>query len=590
MRAENGFKALGLAACSALVASAAFAAPFKLELHSDARARLIYLVSDDEPDPKGWAKPDFDDSGWAAPITVVGGWLVGTLGMPWSTYGPNGHSNGHDRLLVRYAFDLPPGMAEASGTLQLVTDDNAQLFLNGKRFHTDDSKLLITEQPRSFDVGKDLKPCGNLLALRVYSMNPSAIGYKFKLSLHGQAGSAPPCGSPPTPALSRAAGATLTPTVTATATPRPTPEPTAKPTPKPRPTLKPLTLPKARVLPSPTARPTPKAAPGGARVAGPLRVAAPPLLARLATPLPWPCPPPSADEDAKAKAEPAEAPPRVLARRETIWMGDEGEDKLSAVQRQGATPVGCELRLPFHLDAPARVWAEASRLDGLRLGNVNAAPEVFIDDTYLGPFLAEHEQEWRSPQALQLQAGGHMLLLRCASVADAADLRIEDLRVLSDPLPETAKPTPVTRCRCGDSPVSRVWPARLKAKALMLSVLSGRTAFSGKLATLQQGQAWECLLRLPARQGKALPLVVREQAGPGDLCHLIFVPDHSMQVPVDALGYTPDAWEPVRVELCGGQLSLRLAQAPELRLPWKGKRLDLELGAQDLELGLKPAE
>lgn len=273
-------------------------------------------------------------------------------------------------------------------------------------------------------------------------------------------------------------------------------------------------------------------------------------------------------------------------------MGDEGQDKLSAAQRLSATAVGRELRLPFQLEKPARVWVEAQRLEGLRLGQVNAAPEVFVDEAYLGPLLAEHGGHWRSPRAVMLAAGGHSLLLRNAAVADAADLRIEGLRVLSDGQPEAPDPAPLLPpqpCACGVSPAGRAWPQRLAGKALLLSVLSGRTAYTGVLSHLRQGQAWECRLRLPSRKGKPLPLAVSVERGPGALCRLIIAPDPQVQAPVNALGYSPDTWEPARLELCGGQLSLRFAQAPEIRLPWPLDELDLELGAQDLELGLMPA-
>ena len=57
----------------------------------------------------------------------------------------------------------------------------------------------------------------------------------------------------------------------------------------------------------------------------------------------------------------------------------------------------------------------------------------------------------------------------------------------------------------------------------------------------------------------------------------------------DPVGYRPGAWEPLRFQLCGGQLRAEFAQAGVLQMPESAGQASLEIAAQDLELGLKPA-
>jgi len=73
---------------------------------------------------------------------------------------------------------------------------------------------------------------------------------------------------------------------------------------------------------------------------------------------------------------------------------------------------------------------------GLPVGDSDAAPEIFLDDAYLGPLLPEHGGDWRSPHALLLAAGPHRLLVRLApgSGAPPTALSLGSLRVLSDGL------------------------------------------------------------------------------------------------------------------------------------------------------------
>src|SRR5580692_11236879 len=91
-----------------------------------------------------------------------------------------------------------------------------------------------------------------------------------------------------------------------------------------------------------------------------------------------------------------------------------------------------EVRLGFRLKAEGPVWAEAAGLGGLRAEDRDAAPEVFLDDSYLGPLLAAAGGSWRSPQALVLEPGRHVLLVRRADAEGGARAHWSRLRVLGD--------------------------------------------------------------------------------------------------------------------------------------------------------------
>jgi hypothetical protein len=144
-------------------------------------------------------------------------------------------------------------------------------------------------------------------------------------------------------------------------------------------------------------------------------------------------------------------------------------------------------------------------------------------------------------------------------------------------------------CHCEDAPYSRAWPARLKGKDLYLSVLSGRAQSAGMMAHLPEGGAWECRMRLPARDGKAqaglikvLPLL----PGRAQL-QVVAVPDPKGGT--EARGYKLDEWFPLRVRWCERRLQLRFGELPELVTPLEAGPLDLEIAAQDIELSLAPA-
>jgi hypothetical protein len=279
-----------------------------------------------------------------------------------------------------------------------------------------------------------------------------------------------------------------------------------------------------------------------------------------------------------------------------LWLALAGVAQAAVLAQGGPLRLGLDepgalpqFSLAFHLSATARVWAEAQGLSGLKAGRSGEAPEVFLDDQYLGPLLAEHGGAWRSPEALDLAAGDHTLLLRCSSVGRPAACGARALKVLTDAPEKAFAAAPVLASDCGHPVLTRRWPARLHGESLVLSVLSGRTQSAGVMAELRPGQAWSCRVRLPAPHGQALPLVAKfsvTRAGRG--CLLLGL-DQQFQGPAQALGYSPDTWEPLTVAFCGGRLRVALAEAPPFGVDVAVPRLELELAAQDVELGLEPA-
>ena len=141
----------------------------------------------------------------------------------------------------------------------------------------------------------------------------------------------------------------------------------------------------------------------------------------------------------------ASATAAVIAENGLTVIGDGGSDAV-----RGGPPPQRRFHLPFQLSRAERVWVEAQGLQGLRHDS-NTAPEVFLDDVYLGPLRSEHGADWRSPQAVDLSPGAHVLELRCADAMDADDVSLQRLQVLSDSKARPAKPTvakPV-RTDCG---------------------------------------------------------------------------------------------------------------------------------------------
>jgi hypothetical protein len=281
--------------------------------------------------------------------------------------------------------------------------------------------------------------------------------------------------------------------------------------------------------------------------------------------------------------------PAVLAENGLLVIGDKGADAI-----RGGPPPQCRFQWRFKLDAPTKVWAEAEGLQGLQRGG-NAAPELFLGESYLGPLRLEHGDSWRSPKAVLLPAGEHALELRCAAVRDADDVSIQRLRVLSDaPAPSRPGPRrkPASAAACRDLRTRKDWPARLGRGSVTLSVLSGRQAGSGILVQLEPGQAWHCAVRVPqAPGGGALALAAQwERLGPQRWRLLFFIDPQGRANPRnDAVGYEPGAWEPLHLQLCEGRLQAAFAKTGALPQAVPQGPIQVEIAAQDLELGLKPA-
>jgi hypothetical protein len=302
----------------------------------------------------------------------------------------------------------------------------------------------------------------------------------------------------------------------------------------------------------------------------------------------------------------------VIAENGITVVGDRGADAL-----RGGPPPSCRIVVPFTLKAPGRVWAEASGLQG-QGPDPNAAPELFLDDTYLGILRAEHGVDWRSPEAVDLSAGAHTLLLRCADVPDADDVRMESLRVMGEiqgkPAPAARKrmpPKPAAAPSAGATPLQAVAPepaaaltpgcGRLRERVewiggapergKTLSVFNGKVVDGGSLVILKSGEAFTLLVKVPGEEKqKALALSSGWKADKAErLCYLFFIDPQAAQLPArDARDYRPGAWEPLRFEFCDGRLSVRFAKAHPQSLAWHKDSAELVVGAQDLELALKP--
>jgi hypothetical protein len=108
-----------------------------------------------------------------------------------------------------------------------------------------------------------------------------------------------------------------------------------------------------------------------------------------------------------------------------------------------------EYDLSFALTATARVWAEVDVEAGLNRADSNGAPEVFLDDQYLGLLLAEQDGRWRSPQAFELPAGTHTLSVRAADGENVPSVRLRRVQALSDGQGHWASETVTRTCGCG---------------------------------------------------------------------------------------------------------------------------------------------
>lgn len=209
--------------------------------------------------------------------------------------------------------------------------------------------------------------------------------------------------------------------------------------------LRPAGVGALRALGGPSARRLPSLQPSPAPTILPARLSDSPAPAAAAGTLrPTPLPTPSATACVSG----------VIQVKKRVWVSAPVGDT-RALGIKGGLRLGRgrgdlkEYALPFSLTAPARVWAEADVQAGLVEGDADKAPEVFLDDNYLGPLLAQH---WRSSRALQLEAGPHHLVLRSPDAADAGTLTLGRLRVVSDAVGRWSEVTETRPCGCGGPP------------------------------------------------------------------------------------------------------------------------------------------
>jgi hypothetical protein len=260
-----------------------------------------------------------------------------------------------------------------------------------------------------------------------------------------------------------------------------------------------------------------------------------------------------------------------------------------------------EAKLDFHLAKAARVWAEADGLRGLAAEDRDSAPEVFLDDNYLGPLLVDFGSSWRSPEALRLPAGDHQLLVRSAQEGEGPALRWTALRVLGDapcvpkvppavaPPSKASKASEPASAPCGSLIPRRDWPARLEGRSLTLSAASGAAVGSGPLVHLNQGDSWRALMKIPlGPDGQPMPLLVSFAEPAKDRVRFLVWVDHQAQGTVGALGYTPGVWESLTLSLCSGVLKMGFAQEPVLSFAFPRPGADFEVAARDLDLFLAP--
>lgn len=282
-----------------------------------------------------------------------------------------------------------------------------------------------------------------------------------------------------------------------------------------------------------------------------------------------------------------------LAGAGPLSFGDGGRDALAPPLAQGRLT---RFELPFHLSTSARVVAEAEGLRSIDQGP-DAAPEVFIDEQYLGAMHAAHGATWRGPQSPLLAPGAHRLIVRNASVQDAEDFVLRRIFVYAN-APEAkprakvpdlgpqGSPRPLTENGCASVP-RRDWPAAKKT-GITLSVLSGQVIPTGELVRLKSGEAWACGLKISARSSKPLALLAGFHPQGGDRGRWLFSLDPDPAPVVEEKGYKPARWERFHVELCDGNLAMRFGQNPPLRVPWPQPEISFEIAAQSVEVALRP--
>jgi hypothetical protein len=281
---------------------------------------------------------------------------------------------------------------------------------------------------------------------------------------------------------------------------------------------------------------------------------------------------------------------QVLAEAGPLRFGDGGADALPPV---AGDPPRRSLILPFDLTRSAQVGVEVQGLRYVDQGP-NAAPELFLDEEYLGPLLAELGSAWRSPRSIKLGPGRHQLLLRNAQVAEAEDFVLKRIFVYAG-LPAspakalsrtaTVQASPVIESGCGRP--RRDWPPA-KQPGITLSVLSGQVVGTGELVHLSDGETWSCGIKISAPYKKPLALMAGFEKKAGIQGRWILSLDPDPPARVEPMGYKPARWERFQAAFCQGTLTLRFGQAPPLRVPWVQKELSLEIAAQSVEVALRP--
>ncbi len=259
----------------------------------------------------------------------------------------------------------------------------------------------------------------------------------------------------------------------------------------------------------------------------------------------------------------------------------------------------------FHvsLSTPARVEIKALR--GLTKEHKGGA-KLWLDDSLLGPLRPQHQAGgWINPRPLTLGAGAHTLSIECG----AESFEIEGLRVTSgSPAPRppapapTALPSPAPSRLPDCAPLSShpSWPGK-PGRSILLSVVQGRAASSGLLATLKRGQTttwWFRISRLPETTGLEYPpIVLNHRLGPDGLHQLEFALDHEelkaikkKRMPAyQPLGYVPNRWTPMRLDFCpDGRLGISLNFGKvSSTLKIQEQEMPLEVHSREIELEIK---
>ena len=278
-----------------------------------------------------------------------------------------------------------------------------------------------------------------------------------------------------------------------------------------------------------------------------------------------------------------------------MHLGDGGAEARSD-PRVAALPLqGSDFELAFELSvAKHGVKVRLELVEGLQRSD-EAAPGVFLDNWLLGPIRREHDgRAWESPFVLDLSAGVHRVRLE-SWPKDADDFVWKGLKVYTGGLlqeavglpaqvPVKAAPAPALPCPQSES---LPWPPRLRGGSLALSVLSGREAASGPLATLAPGKRFLARFKVPkAPPGlEQLPLLLQARDLGGRLELRLQVDEAARGKPNAPLGYLPGRWNPLELDWCGERLRLKVGESA-LELAIAPGPKELEIKVKDVELAL----